>query len=298
MTNSRSVLIQTLLLVAIAVVFSYFYNHISQHLNRENIASGFEFLWQPAGFDIIMHVIDFTPASTKLRAFFVGVLNTLLVSALAIIFSTLLGNVIAYSRMSRNWLLQRAAASYVGIFSNLPLLLLVLFCYFALLQYMPQIADSYKILGLTINVRGISIGNITLIPEFTALLLALTLYAASHIAEIIRHGVLSVHKGQLEAAYVLGFTPWQRFRLIIFPQSARVILPPIIVQHLNIIKNSSLGVAIGYPELVSVFEGTVLNQTGQAVEAIFMTMSFYLIVSLVTSHYTNKLQHKLAIPNK
>ncbi|MCK1637279.1 amino acid ABC transporter permease [Bradyrhizobium sp. 157] len=126
-------------------------------------------------------------------------------------------------------------------------------------------------------------GGSRLIPEFVALTLALSTYTAAFIAEIVRAGILSVHKGQMEAGSSLGLQRGSVLRLIVIPQAMRVILPPLTNQYLNLTKNSSLAVAIGYPDLVSVFAGTTLSQTGQAIEIIGITMGVYLLISLVTS---------------
>jgi general L-amino acid transport system permease protein len=126
-------------------------------------------------------------------------------------------------------------------------------------------------------------GGSRIIPEFVALTLALSTYTGAFIAEVVRAGILSVHKGQMEAGSSLGLTRGATLRLIVVPQALRVILPPLTNQYLNLTKNSSLAVAIGYPDLVSVFAGTALNQTGQAIEIIGITMGVYLTLSLVTS---------------
>ncbi|MGY8870395.1 MAG: amino acid ABC transporter permease [Pseudomonadales bacterium] len=131
------------------------------------------------------------------------------------------------------------------------------------------------------------VGGMVLIPELMALWLALTIYTAAFIAEIVRGGILSVPNGQLEAASALGLPRGKTLRFIILPQALRVIIPPLTSQYLNLTKNSSLATAIGYPDLVSVFAGTTLNQTGQAIEVIFMTMAVYLTLSILTSIFMN-----------
>lgn len=131
------------------------------------------------------------------------------------------------------------------------------------------------------------VGGLGIIPEFTALTLALSLYTAAFIAEIVRAGIQSVDRGQVEASQALGLSSRQELKLVVIPQALRVIIPPLTSQYLNLTKNSSLAVAIGYPDLVSVFSGTVLNQTGQAVEVIAITMAVYLILSLSTSFLMN-----------
>jgi general L-amino acid transport system permease protein len=131
------------------------------------------------------------------------------------------------------------------------------------------------------------LGGIEILPEFAALLLALAIYTAAFIAEVVRAGVLAVPHGQTEAAQALGLRSGSTLRLVVIPQAMRVIVPPLTSQYLNLIKNSSLAVAIGYPDLVQVFAGSVLNITGQAVEVIAMTMAVYLFISLVTSLLMN-----------
>ena len=128
-----------------------------------------------------------------------------------------------------------------------------------------------------------------------ALLFGLVIYTAAFIAEVVRAGILSVPKGQTEAAYSLGLRPGPTLRLVVVPQAMRVIVPPLTSQYLNLTKNSSLAVAIGYPDLVQIFAGTVLNQTGQAVEVIVITMAVYLTISLVTSALMNLYNRRVAL---
>jgi general L-amino acid transport system permease protein len=134
-----------------------------------------------------------------------------------------------------------------------------------------------------------------LLPELLALLLGLTLYTASFIAEIVRSGLEAVPRGQKEAAAALGLRAWQVQRFVVIPQALRVIIPPLTNQYLNLTKNSSLAVAIGYPDLVSVFAGTVLNQTNQAVEVILITMGVYLAISLATALAMNWFNARMAL---
>jgi general L-amino acid transport system permease protein len=138
-------------------------------------------------------------------------------------------------------------------------------------------------------------GGARLYPELIGLLLALSFYTASFIAEIVRAGILAVSRGQTEAAYSLGFRPGPTLRLVVIPQAMRVIIPPLTSQYLNLTKNSSLAVAIAYPDLVSVFAGTALNQTGRAVEFILITMATYLVISLVTSLFMNWYNARMAL---
>jgi general L-amino acid transport system permease protein len=138
-------------------------------------------------------------------------------------------------------------------------------------------------------------GGIEILPEFVALLLALTVYTAAFIAEVVRAGILAVPHGQSEAAQALGLRPRSTLRFVVVPQAMRVIVPPLTSQYLNLIKNSSLAVAIGYPDLVQVFAGSVLNITGQAVEVIAVTMAVYLAISLATSLLMNLYGQTVAV---
>jgi general L-amino acid transport system permease protein len=141
------------------------------------------------------------------------------------------------------------------------------------------------------NIRG----GIEILPEFAALLFGLSIYTAAFIAEVVRAGIQAVSHGQTEAAYSLGLRPGPTLRLIVVPQAMRVIVPPLTNQYLNLTKNSTLAVAIGYPDLVQVFTGTVLNQTGQAVEVVVITMAVYLTISLVTSGLMNLYNRRIAL---
>jgi len=139
------------------------------------------------------------------------------------------------------------------------------------------------------------VGGMVLQPEFIALLLGLSIYTASFIAEIVRAGIMGVTKGQKEAAMAIGLSKGQALRLVVIPQALRIIIPPLTSQYLNLTKNSSLGVAIAYPDLVSIWAGTVLNQTGQAVEVILITMGVYLSLSLLTSAFMNWFNRRMAL---
>jgi general L-amino acid transport system permease protein len=141
------------------------------------------------------------------------------------------------------------------------------------------------------NIRG----GVEVLPEFAALLFGLVTYTAAFIAEVVRAGILAVAKGQTEAAYSLGLRPGPTLRLVVVPQAMRVIVPPLTNQYLNLTKNSTLAVAIGYPDLVQIFAGTVLNQTGQAVEVIAITMAVYLTISLATSGLMNLYNRSVAV---
>ncbi len=366
-------------LVLIVVVGGLIYGatvNAARNLAQAHIASGFAFWNNTAGFDISQTLIAYSSSvSTFGRAFWVGLLNTLLVAALGIVLATVLGFAIGIARLSSNWLVSRLAGGYVELVRNVPLLLQLLFWYNAVLKSLPQLRGSMTLPGGAIlNNRGLFlprpefapafdavlmaliagvfatallhwwarrrqertgmpmrmlwpalglvvvlplavyvlagaplkfslptmgrfnvVGGVEILPEFAALLLALTVYTAAFIAEVVRAGILAVPHGQTEAAQALGLRSRTTLRLIVVPQAMRVIVPPLTSQYLNLIKNSSLAVAIGYPDLVQVFAGSVLNITGQAVEVIAITMAVYLFISLCTSLGMNLYGRTVAI---
>lgn len=364
--------------IAIALLVFFVYTIVNNALNNlaaRGIATGFGFLDQTAGFGIGFSTIDYVETDTYATTFFVGLLNTALVSVLGIIFATILGFVMGIARLSSNWLVSRFAAVYIETFRNIPLLLQIFFWYFAVLQALPNPRDSISLgEAIFLNVRGLNLpapiwepgsgfviaafvigialtigigiwarnkqrltgqqtpmlpiglalivglpvivfflmgspisaeypvlkgfnfrGGVTIIPELAALLVALSVYTATFIAEIVRSGINAVSYGQTEAAMSLGLPRTRTLKLVVIPQALRIIIPPLTSQYLNLTKNSSLAMAIGYPDLVSVFAGTTLNQTGQAIEIIAMTMGVYLTLSLLTSVLMNLYNKKVAL---
>ena len=353
-----------ILFVAVLVCVGYeIVANARSNLAAQRITSGFGFLNNTAGFDVNQALISYSGSDSYSRVLLVGILNTLLVSVIGIVLSTILGFLVALGRLSPNVLLSRVSGAYVELIRNLPLLFQILFWYLAVLSALPGPRQSISLFstfflnnrgfivprpieepGLTpflialgaaivvslglryyarreLFVRGHAMriwpyvlgllvglplmamlmfgvpvafevpvlkgfnfaGGSRIIPELVALTVALTMYTASFIAEVVRGGILSVHKGQMEAGLSLGLSRGTVLRLIVVPQALRVILPPLTNQYLNLTKNSSLAVAIGYPDLVSVFAGTTMSQTGQAIEIIAITMGVYLAISLITS---------------
>ncbi len=348
------------------------------NLETRGISSGFAFLKERAGFDISTTLIPYSPESSNMRVFWVGLLNTLSVSILSIITATILGVIIGVSRLSKNWIVSKIATVYIEIFRNVPLLLQIFFWYFAVLRTLPKVRDAAKngffndsvfisnrglnlpkpiyesgasliFIALAIGIIGsifykiyakkkqqetgeqkpvlvISLtlvlalptlvfflsgmpisfeypalkgfnfrGGMTITPEISALWLSLSMYTASFIAENVRSGIMSVNYGQTEAAHSLAIGNSKTLRLIIIPQALRVIIPPVSSQYLSLAKNSSLATAIAYPDLVSVFTGTVLNNVGQALEVVAITMVAYLTISLSISYFMNWYNSRIAL---
>ncbi|WEJ57199.1 ABC transporter permease subunit [Devosia sp. FJ2-5-3] len=487
----RGILYQVLVAAAVIVFFVWIIMNTAANLAAQNKSTGFDFLFQTSGFGISFSLIPFDRSSYYWEAFLVGLLNTLLVAAIGIVFATMLGFVLGVARLSSNWLIARFATVYIEIIRNVPLLLQLFFWYFAVLKAMPAVRESFELpLGVFVNQRGIVVprpmpdaeitwvvvaavlsiiaaialvrwsvgvraqtghyppfvklgsriaalvvtflfgylafsllgsvvpalgtnsllplvgaaalaalslttmgvygrafigfaiawaigrfalggmfgfmselaiaavsgllalaygwtllgadrrpaardskfplalpvlliiavpaliywvtgaslafempllerfnfrGGLQLVPEMVALVMGLTIYTAAFIAENVRSGIQAVNKGQTEAAASLGLREGDRLRLVVIPQAMRVIIPPLTSQYLNLTKNSSLGAAIGYPELVNVFMGTTLNQTGKAIEVIAITMAVYLTLSLSTSAFMNWYNARVAL---
>ncbi len=370
---------QIVFLVAVVASVWYLYHNMITALAARNLLPSFHFLKLTAGFDIGEHLIPYSRNSTYGRAFLVGVLNTIEVSFLGIIFATILGIIIGLMRLSTNWLLNKLASIYIEIIRNVPLLVLLVFWYTGVFLQFPRLKQAKILPGPTIvSNRGIAmpwgtptatwhtylyillaglilaaivwwrltligkrtgrmplvtvwsfltflgvaalgwglvtlifhqaplalstpeikglrtVGGLELTPEFLALFSGLVFYTAAFIAEVVRAGIQSVSKGQIEAARALGLNGFQTLRLVVFPQALRVIVPPMTSQYLNLTKNSSLAVFIGFPDLYSV-AGTIHNQTGRAVEVTVLMMGVYLSFSLATSIFMNWYNKKIRL---
>ncbi len=362
----RDAIYQIALVMGLVALSVWFVRNASQNLVNAGIASGFDFLWRTSGIDVPFVLTNYTAQSRIIDLMWVGVVNTLLVTIIAIIGATLLGFVIGLVRLSPHWLAARVAGAYIEVVRNIPLLFFILFWYFGVIAALPAPRQSISVFGVAfINNRGLTIpvpidgfafraaavitvaalvlawiaaraaraerdrsgktsfgwlapalalgapllafvvatlistwdvpvlrgfnyrGGFVLIPEFAAVLAALITYTAAFVAEIVRGGVEAVPAGQSEAASALGLTTAQRLRLVIIPQALRVMTPPMTSQYLNVLKNSSFGAAIAFPELVSVFMGSALNNTGQAIEIIAITLALYLAIGLAVSAFMN-----------
>ena len=380
--NFKKILPQFLTLLAVILVFGFFAYNAQVNMENRGIAFGYGFLSQESSFDVQFSLIEYDGSHSYFRAYLVGLLNTILVSVIGIIFATIIGVIVGIARLSKNYLIERTAAAYVEFFRNIPLLLQIFFWYFAALRALPlpQEADPmfgvffltikgffipafiwnnldvfiYSVLAALISIffiryyakkkqenEGkqtpvllISIGLLIILPllsfliggssfrvqvpvleqlsqtsftykgglglppELIALALALSLYTATFIAECVRAGVQGVGKGQKEAAASIGLTPNQVLKLVVMPQALRIIIPPTTNQYLNLTKNSSLAAAIAYPDLVLVFAGTALMQTGRAIEIVSITMLTYLSLSISISIFMNWYNKKIAIKEK
>ena len=357
-----------------AVVVGYFWHNAAVNMARQGIAAGFGFLNREAGFEISLSLIRYTPADTYGRALLVGLLNTLMVSAIGCVLTTIFGVLLGIARLSSNWLLRQVALWYIEIFRNTPLLL-QLVVWWDLLRFgapgprqaltlLPNVYVSNRGLAFPVPIwhqtyvwmlaamlAGILVtiwvarwarrrqertgeqfhtilvglalvivpalvvflvagapleldkpalagfnfqGGTIISPEFAALLFGLVANTSAFVAEIVRSGIQAVSWGQTEAAGALGLRQGQVLRLVVLPQAVRVIIPPMTSEYLSLTKNSSLAVAIGFADFVSV-ANTEMNQTGQAIEVITILMAVYLAISLTISTSMNLYNRYMAL---
>ena len=294
---------QTVLIGMLIVLVGWLLHNTLGNMRMRGIQSGFDFLLDPAGFDIGESMFAFTSTQTYGSAFLVGLLNTLRVSCIAIVVCTLWGALLGIGRLSSNALARGLCYAYTELFRNIPLLLQLLMWYVVLVELMPDTETPLHFHDwVLLSKEGLTLPwllteGLTLTPEFLALTWGLTLYTSAFVAEVIRSGIQSVPLGQVEAALSIGLSPWQRLRLVVLPQALRLIVPPLTNQYLNAIKNSSLAVAIGYPDLVSI-SNTTLNQTGRAVECIAIVMAVYLTLSLLTASGMNYFNRRTALKER
>lgn len=373
----RALLYQLLALVLIVGAVWFLAHNTMENMRVRGIQSGFDFLTQPAGFDIGEMPVSYDALDPYWKAFGIGLLNTLRVAILGIVMTTVLGTLLGVGRFSNNAIVRGLCYGYVELFRNIPILLQLLMWYLLLTEWLPDPGEPLSAFGLVYLSKGgltfpvpvwgaaqalagaglvigaaaawgyarwvrvrfertgkplpvawptvalllagallgwlaggaptawnvpkvgdVAVeGGSALTPEFLSVLFGLTFYTSAFVAEVVRAGIQSVPHGQVEAAGALGLSRGQQMRLVVLPQALRVIIPPITNQYLNLTKNSSLAVAIGYPDVVSI-SNTAINQTGRAVECIAIIMLVYLFTSLTTSGLMNWYNQRAAIKER
>jgi general L-amino acid transport system permease protein len=370
----RAIVFQIVALLLVFGIAYILFSNTQANLQRQSIATGFGFLQNESGFEIGESVIEYSSADTYGRALLAGALNTLKVSFIGIILTTILGVFIGIARLSRNWLVSRLSAVFIEVMQNIPVLLQLFFWYAIFYEAFPSprqalnplpglflcnrglimaVPESHAAhlpmimaflaalalwwglarwakrrldltglsfpvvrvgLGLSLllpalvwlaygspialdvpSLQGFNFtGGISVTPEFSALLLGLVFYTSAFVAEIVRAGIQAVTRGQVEAAMSIGLRPGQVLQHVVMPQALRVIIPPLTSQMLNLTKNSSLAIAIGFADFVSV-ANTTINQTGQAIEGVALIMAVYLCFSLSTSVFMNWYNKRMAL---
>jgi general L-amino acid transport system permease protein len=351
----REGLVQGALALALVALVALVARNVGANLDARGIRSGFGFLGDPAGFNIGELLIDYTARDSYLRAFAVGMANTLRVSLAGIVLATVLGVVVGLLRLARHPLVRSVSGAWVEVFRNVPLIIQLLAIYLLVTELLPDSSGALSIPGVALlSKEGLQIavpedgrfalaaalaafalaaalafvaarrwldagaglvaavagaiaaaivwgsvgaatgwskplldgflisGGASLTPEFLALWLGLSLFTSASIAELVRAGALAVPIGQWQAAQALGMSGRQVVAGVVFPQALRLAIPPLASQYMNLIKNSSLAVVIGYPDLVSI-GNTSINQNGQALEVIVIIMAVYLSLNLVVA---------------
>jgi len=313
----RGLVWQVVAVLLVGLAAWYLGHNTLENMRARGIKSGFDFLVQPAGFDIGESLVKYDALDPYWKAFLVGVLNTLRVAIVGIVLATVLGTTLGIGRFSRNALVRGLCYAYTELFRNIPILLQLLFWYLVFTEVLPAVNEPVSVGQMFFLSKGgfafpwwadgawsIPVpgafsmdGGVTATPEFMAVLLGLVLYTAAFIGEVVRAGIAAVPKGQVEAASSLGLPRGLQIRKVILPQALRVIIPPLTNQYLNLTKNSSLAVAIGYPDVVSIAT-TSLNNTGRAVECITIIMAVYLTTSLSTAAFMNWYNRRSAIQER
>jgi general L-amino acid transport system permease protein len=375
-TRYRSLTFQAIAALLLALAFWFLGNNLIQNLRAAGLNISYDFLGEPAGYDINQRLIEYESQSSHARAAIVGILNTLLVAFLACVTATVFGVIAGVLRLSNNWLVSKIMAIYVEIFRNIPVLIWIIIIFTIMTAVLPgprafrgdnatssMVLDLFAftnrgiyipgpsfesglfasafanwvlvlaflvasffvtrrvnawatakqeatgarpkpglinlaiwlvpfillmlIMGLTWEVpalKGFNFqGGIKIGGPLIALWFALSIYTGAFIAENVRAGIQAISKGQTEAASALGLRPGRVMNLVVLPQALRVIIPPLISQYLNITKNSSLAIAVGYADITATLGGITLNQTGRAIECVLLLMLFYLTISLLIS---------------
>ncbi|NJK53039.1 MAG: ABC transporter permease subunit [Leptolyngbyaceae cyanobacterium SU_3_3] len=273
---------QAIAVILMVAVLAFLGSNLDRNLRQLNIRFGFGFLRSQAGFTIGETPIAYQPSDNYTQALVIGLLNSLKVIITGIVAATIVGVTAGIARLSDNWLVRHLAIVYVEALRNMPLLLQLFFWYFAVFLSLPSPENGISLGLITFSNRGVGLLGTQLSPEFSALLAGLTIYTGTFIAEIVRGGIQSVPRGQWEAARSLGLAPPLVLRLVVLPQALRAIIPSLSNQYLNLAKNSSLAVAVGYPDLYAI-ASTTFNQTGRAVEVMILICATYLSISLIIS---------------
>ena len=287
-------LTQVALVLLLVGVLAMLVANTLANMKARGIQSGWDFLLEPVGFDISESWLDHRAEDPFWHAFAAGLINTLRVALPGMVLATLLGLLVAVGRISRHPLASALSRLYIEVLRNVPLLIQLLMGYVALIELMPDPNEPWWIGPLAWSKAGLLWGEdgAGLSPEFLALCLGLSVYTSAFIAEVFRSGIEAVPHGLSWAAYSLGLNPAQTLGSVVLPQALRVSVPPLTSQYLNLTKNSSLAVAIGYPDLVSI-ANTSLNQTGRAVECIGLIMLIYLSLSFLTAWLMNRYNRRV-----
>ena len=292
--RARGLLIQALLLTAIATVATILILTTAANLKQRGIPVGWDFLSDRSQLLISESPFPHDLDSPLWHGIMVGIGNTLFVSVLVITLSTACGLMVGLARLSGNGLASATCRIWVEITRNFPPIVLLIFLYSLWWKILPSPDEPWALGPFSLTLRGLKTPWFELSPELSAVLIGLTIYTTGFIAEIVRGGVLAIAKGQWEAGQALGMSRALILRLIIIPQTLRVVVPPLNSQYINVVKNSTLVIAIGYPDFLAIMN-TVISKTSHSIEGVAIILGVYLTINLALSVLANWYNRRVGI---
>ena len=283
MKRNKQIFLQFGICIVFISLVGIFINNLTINLLRTGLGFNFSWLFKPASFALAEHPLPYSSSDSYAWALFIGWLNSLKVIVSSLFLATMLGSAIGFTRTGKNSLLRLISAGYITIIRQTPLLLQLMFWYFVGFLGLKDniflhIKDIFKISN-----QGIELPGLILSSEFSALLFGLTIFTSAYIAEVIRGGILSVPKGQWEAFRSLGVSERKGLLSIIIPQALPAIIPGLTSQYLNLAKNSTLAIAVGYSDIYAIND-TIINQTGRAIECFLILLASFLFLNLLISN--------------
>ena len=293
----RGLVIQLALLAAILGVAAMLIANTVANLERRGIPLGWDFLWAPSQVVISESILEHDHQAATWRAIVVGIGNTLYVSAMVIVLSSMFGLLLGLARLSDNPLARGTSRVWIEVARNFPPIVILIFLYSLWWKILPQLDEAWQLgAGITLSMRGLQAEGLgwELSPELSTVVIGLTLYTAGFIAEIVRGGVLAIPKGQWEAGRSLSLSRRQILRLVIIPQTLRVIVPPMNSQYINVVKNSTLVIAVGYPDFLAVMN-TIISKSSHSIEGVGIILGVYLAINLSLSSLANWYNRRIAL---
>ena len=283
MKRSRKIFFQFGVLIACITLIGILINNLTLNLIRTGLGFNFSWLFKPASFALAEHPLPYSSSDSYAWALFIGWLNSLKVIVSSLLLATLICTILGFARTGKNSLLGLFSAGYITIIRQTPLLLQLMFWYFVGFLGLKNslFIDINNI--LKISNQGIELSGLTLSSEFSALLFGLSIFTSAYIAEVIRGGILSVQRGQWEAFRSLGISEKKGLFSIIIPQALPAIIPGLTSQYLNLAKNSTLAIAVGYSDIYAIND-TIINQTGRAIECFLILLTSFLLLNLLISN--------------
>jgi len=296
MKRNKGIIFQLIIILSLIFIFGLLINNLIINLIRTDLGFNFSWLLKPASFALAEHALPYSPSDSYAWALLIGWLNSLKVIFISLFLSTFLGIIIGLSRTGKNPILKIISSFYITIIRQTPLLLQLMFWYFV--GFLGLKKDFIFFSNLfKLNNQGLEFFGLSLTSEFSALIIGLSVFTSAFIGEVIRGGIISVPKGQWESFRSLGLSESNGLIKVIIPQALPAIIPGLTNQFLNLAKNSTLAIAIGYSDIYAIND-TIINQTGRAIECFIILLFTFLILNLLITNFmetTNKLINKKKI---